>query len=195
MQIQTHKDNFQTHSQTRFKSHRSKAPYPAAALVKDKSRYVVTIFRKSKEELFSYWRNFENLSRFMKGIESIVCLSEKKSIWRVKLESGLSAQWTAIVSREIENEQISWKSTDDSEVQTNGTVWFMDATNGMGTVVGLNMDYKVPGGKLAEFFTSLTGEDPKTLTQINLKRFKALMETGEVPTIEGQADGREGELK
>ena len=174
---------------------RTKVPYPQAALVKDKSRYSVTVFRKTPQDIYKFWRDFKNLPSFMKDLVDIKIYDEKSSLWKIKLENGLTAEWTAEIVKDIPGEQISWKSTADSEVQTEGTVWFMPATNGMGTVVGMNMNYQVRGGKLGELVAALSGESPNVLSHINLKRLKALLETGEVPTIEGQSSGREGDNK
>ena len=174
---------------------RTKVPYPAAALVKDKSRYSVTVFRKTPQDVYSFWRDFKNLPSFMKDLEDIKVYDEKSSLWKIKLKNGITAEWTAEIVKDVPGEQISWKSTADSEVQTEGTVWFMPSTNGMGTVVGMNMNYQVRGGKLGGLVAALSGESPNMLSHINLKRLKALLETGEVPTIEGQSSGREGDNK
>ncbi len=86
---------------------------------------------------------------------------------------------------------ISWRTLPGSQVEMTGAIWFMPAPAGRGTVVSLDMDIKAPGGKVTEFITAFMGESPNLLIQINLARFKALMETGEVPTTDGQSSGRE----
>ncbi len=174
---------------------RKKLVLPPEALKDADSRYCVTIFKKRPMELYSYWRKFSNFPNFMKDVQSVEIMSETRSKWRVKLENGAEAQWTADIVKDVPGEVISWRSVEGSEVETSGTIWFAESTNGFGSVVVLTMDYHVPGGKLTEWLAAFKGEDPDTLAKMNLKRFKALMETGEVPTIDGQADGREGEIK
>ena len=155
-----------------------------------KSHHAITV-RKSTQELYTFWRNFENLSKFMKDVESIKVISPKRSHWVVKLKSGASAEWDADITADEPGKMISWSSVEGSEVKTRGTVWFENATGGRGGVVRLSMDYEVPGGKLTEFITMFMGEDPDTLMMINLRRLKALLETGVIPTVEGQPSGRE----
>lgn len=156
----------------------------------DVSRFAVTI-GKPQEEVFAFFRDFSNLPLFMKDLKSIEILTNKKSHWTVELKNGLKADWDAEIILERKDEMLAWRSTKDSEVETSGSVWFSPAGGGRGTVVSLVLDYKIPGGKLTEIITKMTGEDPDSLAQINLRRLKALLETGDVPTIEGQPSGRE----
>ncbi len=141
--------------------------------------------------IYAYFRDFSNLPNFMKGLKDVRVLSDTRSHWVVELGNGLKTEWEAEVTEERPGEKISWKSVDGSPVESSGSVWFSPAPEDQGTVVGLAMEYKVPGGIVTEFLTKLSGEDPDSLTQLNLKRLKALIETDEIPTIEGQSSGRE----
>jgi uncharacterized membrane protein len=165
-------------------------PYGRTYHSDDVSRYAVTIL-KPIEEVFSFWRNFQNLSFFMKDLKEVEVLSLVLSRWTMELESGVKATWEAEITSERKNEMIAWQSLPGSEVVTRGSVWFSPAPQGMGCVVSLVMDYEAPGGKVTELVTKLSGEDGDTLLQVNLRRLKAYLETGEVPTIEGQPSGRE----
>lgn len=156
----------------------------------DKSHYAVTI-GLPVEEVFSFFRDFENLPRFMKDLKKIKILDSKKSHWVVEVKGGFKAAWDAEITSERPNEMISWKSLKGSEVETSGAVFFMRAPADRGTVVSLTLDYKIPGGKLAELATLFTGDHPLELAFINLRRLKAYLETGEIPTTEGQPSGRE----
>ncbi len=160
----------------------------------DLSHHAVTIL-KTQEEVFKFYRNFQNLALFMKDLKQVQVMSDKKSHWVVELEKGLSAEWDAEITAERANEMIAWRSLDGSEVETSGTIWFRPAPAGKGTVVSLLLDYKIPGGKLTEWLTLLNGEDPNSLAYINLRRLKAFLETGEVPTIKGQSSGRDEDLE
>lgn len=155
----------------------------------DKNRYSITIEDKSPIEVFNFWRNFKNLTLFMKGLSEIVITSPQKSHWVVKVKPGIIVEWDAKITQESLGEMISWQSLPDSQVSSKGTVYFTPATSGEGTQVTLSMDYTLPGGKLAELATTLVGESPDQLAQINLRRLKAYLETGEVPTTEGQPNG------
>lgn len=160
----------------------------------DVSRYAVTI-GKPQEEVFRFFRNFENLPLFMKDLKEVRVISDKKSHWVVELQAGVQAEWDAEITLERQDEMLAWKSVKGSEVDTSGSIWFSPAPGGKGTVVSLVLDYKIPGGKIAEIITKMTGEDPETLAQLNLRRLKAFLETGEVPTIKGQPSGREDDAE
>jgi uncharacterized membrane protein len=154
--------------------------------------YAVTIDR-APMDVFNFFRNFENLPLFMKDLTLVEVFSDKRSRWRVALKSGAKVEWDAEIINEIPGRSISWRSLEDSSVKTLGTVNFATAPAGLGTVVSLNMEYSIPGGKLTEFALLFTGETPEMLVLTNLKRLKALLETGEIPTTEGQPSGRDEE--
>lgn len=160
----------------------------------DISHFAVTI-GKPQEDVFAFWRDLKNLSFFMKDLKDVQVISDKKSHWVVEIEAGLTAEWDAEITNERPNEMIAWRSVEGSEVQTSGAVWFHPAPAGMGTVVSLILDYKVPGGALTEWLTKLTGEDPESLAFTNLRRLKCYLETGEIATTTGQSSGRDEDLE
>lgn len=157
-----------------------------------KSRFTVTI-RRSPEEVFAFWRKLSNLPLFMKDLSSVIEVSPKKSHWTVTLKSGVQTEWDAVITHEEPGQMIAWESVEDSDIHTQGTVWFLRAPANLGTEVTLMMNYEVPGGQLTEIATALVGESPDLLVQTNLRRLKAYLETGEIPTIDGQPSGREDE--
>ncbi len=156
----------------------------------EKSRHSVTI-KKTPEEVFAFWRDFRNMPFFMKDITEVKVLSPKLSHWTVTLKKGPSVHWDAEIISERPGQMISWKSVGDSEVKQAGSVWFIKAPGNLGTIVRLAMNYTIPGRKLVEAATKLMGEDPDSLIIINLRRLKAYLETGEIPTTEGQPSGRD----
>jgi uncharacterized membrane protein len=156
----------------------------------EKSRHAVTINR-TPQEVYSFWRDFKNLPLFMKDLAQVQEHSEILSRWTVKLKYGALIEWETQITRVEPGVMISWQSLPGSDVTTAGSVWFTPTNSGCDCVVNLSMDYIVPGGILTEGTTFLLGESPDLLAQINLKRLKAYLETGEVPTTEGQSSGRE----
>lgn len=143
------------------------------------------------EKLFAFWRNFSNLPRFMKAISHIEVKSPTESHWVIKPPVGPTVEWDAKITDERENEMIAWESVGESAVQQKGTIWFRKAPANRGTVVSLALDYHIRGGALAEIAAKLIGEDPRTLIQVHLRNLKAYLETGEIPTIDGQSSGRD----
>ncbi|MGE3975419.1 MAG: SRPBCC family protein [Bdellovibrionales bacterium] len=156
----------------------------------NKTRHAITVGR-APEEVYLFWRNFENFPRFMKDIKSVKTISPKLSRWKAELKLGPNLEWDAEVTEIIPNKKIAWASLAGSDVQTKGIVTFEKAPGDRGTIVRLSTDYTLPGGKITEWAAFFTGEDPDTLMLINLKRMKQVLETGEYATTEGQPSGRE----
>ena len=154
----------------------------------------VTINR-TPEELYQFWRNFENLPRFMNHLESVRVTGEGRSHWVAKAPAGSSVEWDAEIYNEKENELIAWRTLDNPDVASAGSVRFEPAAGGRGTVVRVVLKYDPPGGKLGAFVARLFGENPEQQIDEDLRRFKQLMETGEIATTEGQPSGRSAPTK
>lgn len=149
----------------------------------------VTI-NKSQNELYSFWRNFENLPQFMNHLEAVQVTGEKTSHWKAKAPLGYSVEWDAEVTSDVENERIGWKSAEISEIPNSGTVEFRPTTN-RGTEVRVTLTYEPPAGKIGSLIAKLFGEEPSLQVAEDLRRFKSLMETGLIMKVEGQTSGRE----
>src|ERR1044071_585431 len=145
---------------------------------------------KAPEELYRFWRNFENLPRFMNHLESVKDLGEGRSHWVAKAPAGKTVQWDAEVYNEKENELIAWRSLEGADVDNAGSVRFEPAPEGRGTVVRVTLKYDPPAGKLGSLVAKLWGEEPSQQIEEDLRRFKQVMETGEIATTEGQSSGR-----
>jgi len=140
------------------------------------------------EEVYGYWRDFENLPRFMRYLESVTVTGEGRSHW-VATAPGGSVEWDAEVTEDRPNELIAWRSLEGSEVETSGSVRFEPAVGGRGTVIHVQLDYNPPGGAVGALFAKLFGEDPGAQMQIDLRRFKQVIELGEVVVSDGTLVG------
>ncbi|HVF56464.1 MAG TPA: SRPBCC family protein [Pyrinomonadaceae bacterium] len=149
----------------------------------------VTISR-SPEELFRFWRNFENLPRFMNHLESVHVTGATRSHWVAKAPAGTTVEWDAEIYNEKENELIAWRSLEGADVDSAGSVRFEPATGGRGTTVRIVLKYDPPGGAVGAAVARLFGENPEQQIEEDLRRFKQVMETGEAATVEGQTSGR-----
>jgi uncharacterized membrane protein len=147
----------------------------------------------SPEQLYSFWRNFENLPRFMHNLEAVEVQDAKRSHWVAKGPAGKSVDWDAEIINEIPNELIGWRSTEGSEVDNAGSVHFKPATGGRGTEVRVILRYDPPAGRFGARVSKILGEDPAHNVKEDLRRLKMLIETGEVATIDGQTSGRDAE--
>jgi uncharacterized membrane protein len=145
---------------------------------------------KSSEDLYRFWRRLENLPRFMTYLDSVQSLDNKRSHWVAKAPLGMTAEWDAEITEEHENELIAWHSLEGASIPNRGSVHFQSAPGGRGTEIHVTLAYAPPLGKLGATFAKLFGAEPGQQLSENLRRLKWLMETGEIPTIEGQASGR-----
>jgi uncharacterized membrane protein len=145
----------------------------------------------SPNELYKFWRNFENLPQFMEDLESVTPLDGNRSHWVAKGPAGKKVEWDAEIYNEKEGELIAWRSLPESDITNAGSVHFEEAPGGRGTYLKVVLNYNPPGGKAAQLFAKLFGKEPGQLVDSNLRRLKQLLEVGEIPTTEGQTSGRE----
>lgn len=148
------------------------------------------IINAPREQLFAFWRNFENLPRFMHNLEAVEVHGEKRSRWVAKGPAGTTVDWEAEIINEIPNELIGWRSIEGSEVDNAGSVHFKPATGGRGTELKVVLRYDPPAGKLGANVSKILGEDPAANVEEDLRRLKMLIEAGEIATTKGQATGR-----
>jgi len=149
----------------------------------------ITINR-SAEELYRFWRELTNLPRFMYHLESVQVTGNKRSHWVAKAPAGMKVEWDAEITEERPNELIAWRSVGRTEVENSGSVRFERAPGGRGTVVRVEIRYRPPIGGIAPAIAKLFGEEPEQQVAEDLRRFKQLMEAGEILTTEGQPAGR-----
>jgi uncharacterized membrane protein len=146
---------------------------------------------KSPEELYQFWRNFQNLPRIMTHLERVDVTDDRHSHWvaRAPRLAGGQVEWDAEIVRDDPNELIEWRSVPGSQVDTSGQIRFARGLGDRGTEVHCYMNYTPPGGRLGHFISSLVGENPKRVIREDLRNFKRLMEIGEILTIIGQPHG------
>jgi len=144
---------------------------------------------KPAADLYRFWRTFENLGRFMSHLESVTTQGGNRSHWVARGPMGARVEWDAEVHNERENELIAWRSLDGSEVDTAGSVHFRQLPNDRGTEVRVVLKYDPPAGKLGAAVAWLFGQSAEQQVREDLRRFKQVMEAGEVPTTAGQPRG------
>lgn len=144
---------------------------------------------KPVEQLYRFWRNLENLPQFMRHLESVDRVTDTISRWRAKGPAGTTLEWDAEIFNEIPNKLIAWRSLEGADVVSAGSVNFDSAAGGRGTRVTVHLQYNPPGGKVGAALAKLIGADAQTEIREDLRRFKQLLEAGEVPTIAGQPRG------
>lgn len=142
------------------------------------------------ERLFQFWRDFENLPRFMQHLEAVERLDEQRSHWRAKAPAGMTVEWDAEIITEEPNRLIGWRSVGDSQINNAGSVRFESLPNDRGTLVKVALSYEPPGGIVGSWLAKLFGEEPEIQVEDDLRRFKQMMEAGEIATVSGQPTGQ-----
>jgi len=145
----------------------------------------VTTINRSIDEVYAFWKNFENFPRFMRHLESVQQLSGPLSRWRAKGPAGMSFEWEAEMLEEREHEWIAWRSLEGADVTNSGSVRFQRAPGARGTEVRVQLQYEPPAGKLGQGIAWLFGEEPSQQIHEDLHRAKQLLETGEIPLSDG----------
>jgi uncharacterized membrane protein len=141
-------------------------------------------------EVYRFWRNFENLPKFMQHLEAVAVREGGISHWVARGPGGMQVEWDARIINEVDNKVIGWQSLEGSTIATAGSVHFDETPRG--TRVRVHLQYSPPAGKLGAAVARLLGEEPTIQVREDLRRFKSLLEAGEIPTTGGQPSGRQG---
>ena len=150
--------------------------------------HTVTVNR-SPQECYAFWRDVSNLSKFSPMLEKVTAIDDRRSHWVLRGTAGAKIEWDSQITVDKPGERIAWHSLSGA-VKHAGTVRFERAPGGRGTFVTAMMHYQPPGGRIASGFAKLLGKDPNHQVREDLRRFKSLLETGEIPTTRGQSSGR-----
>ena len=138
------------------------------------------IVNRSPEEVYRFWRSFENLPRFMKHLEAVQDLGDARSHWVAKGPAGTTVEWDATIIADVPGEVITWRSLDNADVDNAGAVRFEAAPGNRGTIVKVNIQYNPPAGVIGATVAKLFGEEPEQQLDDDLRRFKQVLEVGEV---------------
>jgi uncharacterized membrane protein len=148
----------------------------------------ITILR-DRRDLYDAWHDFESLPRYLGHVLAIEDLGDRRTRWTVAGPRDREISWTAEVTADEPGSRIAWQSVEPKEVDQRGEISFADAPPGRGTEVRVRMSYG--GTRFRTVMAALTGHSPAQAIDGDLRRFKAWMETGEIPTNEGQSAARE----
>jgi uncharacterized membrane protein len=139
--------------------------------------------------VYEFWRDFENLPRFMHHLQLVEDLGGGRSHWTTRGPAGSTVEWDAEIIEEIPGESISWRSVKGSEIDNAGSVRFATAPGGRGTEIHVTLDYDPPAGKIGAVIAKLVGVDAAAQVSDDLRRFKQIVETGEVLRSDASPEG------
>jgi uncharacterized membrane protein len=145
------------------------------------------------EEVYQFWRDFGNFPRFMRHLESVRVLDNRRSRWQARGPARTSVQWDAEIVQDIPDELIAWRSLPGSQVENYGSVQFRRAPGARGTEVRVQLEYYPPAGALGRGIAWLFGEEPDQQIREDLHRFKQLAEAGEIALSEDRESWRQAQ--
>ena len=143
---------------------------------------------RPRPEVYAFWRRLENLPGFMTHLQSITDLGGGRSHWVATGPGNAAVEWDAEIINEVENQVIGWKSIPGSDIATAGSVRFTPARQGRSTQVSVHLQYAAPGGSVGRLLALVLGRDPAHMIREDLRRFKQLLEAGEIPRATRGAD-------
>ena len=149
-----------------------------------------TIFGRHPGELYDYWRKLENLPRILQHLESVTERDARRSHWVAKAPAGQTVEWDAEIINDVPGQIIAWRSLPGASVPNAGAVTFREAPAGRGTEIKVNLEYEPPLGKLGVAVAKLFGEEPSVQVREDLRRYKQLMEAGEIPVSYNPGQGK-----
>lgn len=152
------------------------------------------IVNRSPQECYAYWRDFGNLPNFMRMIDAVTDLGDRRSHWVARLPGGIPFEWDSRISEDLPGERIAWHSSPESPLLHAGVVSFGRAPGERGTIVSLVVHYRPPAGALGRSVAKTFGAAPEFEIMEDLRRFKQILETNEIPTTRGQPSGRRSVL-
>ena len=150
--------------------------------------YAATIY-KPRQEVYAFWRNWPNLPRFARHLKAVEDLGGGKTRWTAEGPQG-SVVWEAETTADVPGERIAWRSVGHADVPNHGEVLFKDAPMDRGTEVVVRLAYDIPYGIIGELAAKVTGTSPEAEIAEAVRRFKCILECGELPIVEGQSSNR-----
>jgi uncharacterized membrane protein len=144
---------------------------------------------RSPEECYRFWHDFESFPRFMKHLHSVQLTGDNRMHWIATGPAGSTVEWDAELISDEPGQHLAWRSLAGSQVDNEGVVRFEPAPGGRGTILRVMMRYSPPGGLAGALMAKMFGEEPSQQIDEDLRRFKWLIETGEIPTTVGQPSG------
>lgn len=152
------------------------------------SNFVCAVsINRTAAELYAFWRDFSNLPKFMENVESVSVTGPVQSHWVVKGPNG-PVEWDSRIAEDVPDQRIVWKSMGDADVDNAGVIEFRTGPQGRGAEVRVLISFEPPLGGPGRMIAGWMQKDPHIQAKRDLRRFKQLMETGEVATSPSNQD-------
>jgi uncharacterized membrane protein len=146
-----------------------------------RARAAITI-ATAPQKLYAFWRNLENLPKFMQSVQSVTAVSAQQSHWVANAPAGTLVEWDSEIVDDQPNRLLAWRTLPGSDVTHHGIVSFEAEPSGQGTILRVDLHYRAPGGAFGAGLAKILGEDPGSQIAKTLQRLKQLIETGTIVT-------------
>lgn len=143
------------------------------------------------EEVYAFWRQLDRLPTFMAHLDEVRDTGAGRSHWTASAPFGRTVEWDAETTVDLPGQRIGWRSLDGADVPNDGEVLFLPAPGGRGTEVHVALKYRIPGGAVGKAVARWFGEEPSQQLDDDLRRFKQVLETGEVVRSDGAPRGKQ----
>jgi uncharacterized membrane protein len=147
------------------------------------------------EKAYEFVRDLENFPRFMKHVKTVYFTGEKRCHWVVRGPAGMQVEWDAEIINDLPGELIAWRSINNPDIDSAGSIRFEKAGADRGTIIRVSLQYLPPAGAVGVAIAKLFGEEPEQQLRSDLRRLKQILETGEIATTEGQPMGGFGGMR
>lgn len=151
-----------------------------------------TTVNRPRQEVYARWRDFARFPEFMDNVRSVEKIDDKTSRWTIEAPAGQTVELVTEITHDVSGERIAWRSVEGSQIITAGEAMFSDAPPGRGTIIQLVMTYDPPAGAVGKLVAKLFQREPSIQARRDLRRFKQLLETGEV-TVNASPSARTSE--
>lgn len=176
---------------------RAEAALPASALLDppdrddahDSTASRAVMINRPRDEVFAFWRDLTNLPRFMENVRAVEALDARRSRWTVAGPLGSELVWDAEIVEEVPGERLVWRALEGGDIDHDGVITFLENPFGRGVEVRVEINYDPPAGVVGKIVAKLAQREPRIQLRRDLRRFKQLLETGEVPTSQAPDAG------
>lgn len=172
-------------------------PYAALGLVRREQRSTEGLIVERSitiglppQQVYAYWRDFSRLPTFMRHLNAVTVTDNTRSHWVARAPLGRTVEWDAQITTDRPNELITWESLPGTLVPNQGEVHFTQAPAGRGTELTVRLTYQPPLGTAGAAAARMLLEEPTLQVREDLRRLKAILETGETPTTTNQPHGK-----
>jgi uncharacterized membrane protein len=149
------------------------------------------VIMRTAADVYAFWKDFGKAPLWMEHVQSVSPLDDRHARWIRKSSVAGSLEWITEVVEDVPNRSVSWRIPANAHCNCDlyGNVVFNEIEHGRGTAVTLSIRYKMHAGLLHSGATLIIGQEPARHIGEDLRRFKMLLEAGEIATIQGQSHG------